>query len=205
VDKSPAPALLPIFRSQQQAEILALLLGDPDLELSLTEIADGTGAPYPSVHREIERAEAAGLVTSRRIGNARLVRADTTSPYYQGLADVLVRAFGPPHALAAALSPIAGIDAAYLYGSWAARFTGETGPRPVGDIDLLVLGSPNRDEVYAAVSAVEGRLGRPVQVTIRAADWLQAGSGSFHATVTSRPLVPVALTTNRTTTAGSTN
>jgi DNA-binding transcriptional ArsR family regulator len=77
VEKSPAPPLLPIFRSQQQAEILALLLGDPDLELSITEIADRTGVPYPSVHREIERAEAAGLVTSRRIGNTRLVRVDT--------------------------------------------------------------------------------------------------------------------------------
>jgi hypothetical protein len=35
VDRTPAPSLLPILRSQQQAEILTLLLGDPDLELSL--------------------------------------------------------------------------------------------------------------------------------------------------------------------------
>ena len=45
VDRQPAPSLLPILRSQQQGEILALLLGDPDLELSLTEIAARTGAP----------------------------------------------------------------------------------------------------------------------------------------------------------------
>jgi hypothetical protein len=57
VDRQPAPALLPILRSQQQGEILALLLGDPDLELSLTEIAARIGAPHPSVHREIQRAE----------------------------------------------------------------------------------------------------------------------------------------------------
>jgi hypothetical protein len=37
VDKQPAPSLLPIPRSQQQGEILAPRLGDPDLELSLTE------------------------------------------------------------------------------------------------------------------------------------------------------------------------
>ncbi len=34
----------PAQRSQQQGEILALLLGDPDLELSLTQIAAWTGA-----------------------------------------------------------------------------------------------------------------------------------------------------------------
>ncbi len=66
VDRTASPSLLPVLRSQQQGEILALLLGDPDLEVSLTEIARRTGAPHPSVHREVERAERAGLVTSRK-------------------------------------------------------------------------------------------------------------------------------------------
>jgi len=96
MDRQPTPSLLPILRSQQQGVILALLLGDPDLELSLTEIANRTGAPHPSVYREIQRAEQAGLVTSRKIGNTRLVRAYPASPYHRGLAEVLTRAFGPP-------------------------------------------------------------------------------------------------------------
>src|SRR5260221_13687185 len=54
VDRQPAPALLPILRSQQQGEILALLLGGPDLELSLTEIPARVGAPHPSVYREVQ-------------------------------------------------------------------------------------------------------------------------------------------------------
>lgn len=94
------PSLLPILRSQQQGEILALLLGDPDLELSLTQLAQRTGVPHPSAYREIQRGEQAGLVTSRKVGNTRLVRADTTSPYYPGLADVLTKAFGVPAVLA---------------------------------------------------------------------------------------------------------
>src|SRR6266702_8194329 len=189
VDRHPAPSLLPILRSQQQGEILALLLGDPDLELSLTQIADQTGTPHPSVHREIERAERAGLVISRKLGNSRLVLANTDSPYYAGLADVLTKAFGVPAVLASALSTVDGIDAAYIYGSWAARHAGQPGQRPVGDIDLLILGEPDRDQLYAALSDAEERLGRPVQATIREADWLDAGSGAFHDTVTSRPLL----------------
>ena len=194
MDKQSAPSLLPILRSQQQGEILALLLGDPDLELSLTEIASRTGAPHPSVHREIQRAEQAGLVTSRRIGSTRLVRANTASPYYAGLADVLTRAFGIPTVLANALRPLSGITAAYIYGSWAARHEGQVGPRPVGDIDVLVLGEPDRDQLYAALGATEERLGRPVQATIRDSAWLDSGSGSFHDTVASRPLLKLALT-----------
>ena len=193
VDRQPTPALLPILRSQQQGEILALLLGDPDLELSLTEIAARTGTPHASVHREIERAEQAGLVVTRKVGNTRLARANTASPYYAGLAEVLTRAFGVPAVLAAALRPVNGIAAAYLYGSWAARHDGQTGQRPVGDIDVLILGAPDRDQLYAALGDAEKRLGRPVQATIRGADWLDRGSGGFHDTVTSRPLLRLTL------------
>lgn len=193
VDKQAAPSLLPIFRSRQQAELLALLLGDPELELSLTDLARRTDTPHPSVHREIERAEAAGLVSSRKVGNTRLVRANPASPYFDGLAEVLTRAFGVPHVLADSLRPVQGVVSAYVYGSWAARFLGAGGRRPIEDIDLLVLGEPDRERLYEELQRAEARLGRPVQVTIREADWLTAGDGSFHATVTTRPLVPIVL------------
>ena len=193
MERQPTPPLLPIFRSQQQGEILALLLGDPDLELSLTEIAARTGAPHPSVYREIQRAEQAGLVMTRKVGNTRLVRANTASPYYAGLADVLTRAFGVPAVLAVALRPVAGITAAYIYGSWAARHEGHAGQRPVADIDVLILGDPDRDHLYAAISTAEDRLGRPIQATIRDPTWLDSGTGAFHDTVTGRPFLELAL------------
>lgn len=196
MDKRPTPSLLPILRSKQQGEILALLLGDPDLELSLTDIAARTHTPHPSVFREVERAEQAGLVTSRKIGNTRLVRADTTSPYYAGLADVLTKAFGVPAVLSNALRPVDGIWRAYIYGSWAARYAGQSGPRPVGDIDVLILGEPDRDQLFAALGQAEQRLGRPVEATIRDTDWLDSGSGPFHQTVTGRPLLDLGLGEN---------
>ena len=186
-----APSLLPILRSRQQGEVLTYLLCDPGRETSISELAHRVRVPLSSVHREIERAEAAGIVTSRRLGNTRLVRADTKSPYYDGLSDILVKAFGPPLVLAEALEGVDGIEAPYVYGSWAARLHGVAGRRPVNDIDVLVLGEPDRGEVYTNLSGVEGRLGRPVNVVIRGAGWLRDGSGSFHATVTERPIVAI--------------
>lgn len=193
MERQPAPPLLPVLRSRQQGELLALLLGDPELELSLSDLAARVGVPLSSVHREIERAERAGLVVSRRVGNVRLVRADAASPYHAGLADVLVKAFGPPQLLAAALADVAGVERAVIHGSWAARAEGVEGGRPVGDIDVLVLGDPDRDEVYSRLGDLEVRLGRPVHVDFRSADWLERGTGSFHATVVAAPLVEVPL------------
>lgn len=192
VDRA-SPPLLPILRSRQQAELLALLLGDPGLEVSLSDLASRLGVPYASVHREVDRVDRAGLLVSRKVGNTRLVRANTGSPYYEGLTSVLVRAFGVPAVLAEAIRQVNGVVGAFIFGSWAARYLGEDGERPVEDIDLLVLGEPDRDELYARIDRATQRLGRQVQVTIREADWLDAGEGSFHDTVVSRPMVPIEL------------
>lgn len=62
-----------------------------------------------------------------------------------------------------------------------------------GDIDLLILGKPDRDALYAALRVAEQRLGRPIDVTIRKSGWLESGTGSFHDTVVARPPTRLAL------------
>jgi DNA-binding Lrp family transcriptional regulator len=191
VERTGSPELLPIFRSRQQAELLADILDDPDREESLSELSRRLGVPAASVHREIERAQAAGVVRSRKVGNTRLVSADTTSPYFTALRELLVAAFGVPARLRVALEGIAGVERACIFGSWAARWQGERGTRPVGDIDMLVLGEPDRDQLYAAVSEVAEVVGREIQAQIRPAGWLETGTGSFHDTLVARPMVEV--------------
>jgi len=191
VERTGSPELLPIFRSRQQVEVLADILDDPEREQSLADLTRRLGIPTASIHREVERAEHAGIITSRRVGKTRLVRADTSSPYFEPMQRLLVRAFGVPGRLRAAFAEIDGIDAVYIFGSWAARWEGEKGSRPVGDIDVLVLGHPDRNLVYVAVHEVGLMIGREVQVQFRATDWLREGTGSFHDTVVSRPMVQV--------------
>jgi predicted nucleotidyltransferase len=193
VEKTSSPPLLPIFRSRQQVELLALILGDPKAETSISDLSARLDIPFASVHREVERAERAGVLTSRKIGNTRLVRADTSSPYFDGLSSVLVRAFGVPAVLGRAMSGLFHIDQAFVFGSWASRYLGEEAERPVQDIDLLVLGEPDRNALYEGIEKASKELGREVQVTIRDTDWITNGTGSFHDTVVSRPRVPIVI------------
>jgi hypothetical protein len=58
---------------------------------------------------------------------------------------------------------------------------------------VLVLGEPDRDQLYNALTAAEKRLGRAVDATIRDAAWLDSGSGAFHHTITSRPMLWLSL------------
>ena len=75
-----------------------------------------------------------------------------------------IMAFGPPLVIGEEFGSVDGIEAIYIYGSWAARQRGEPGPTP-NDIDVLVIGRPDRDEIYDAAQRAQRRLGREVNVT----------------------------------------
>jgi hypothetical protein len=182
-----------VLRSQHQGEILALLLGDPDQELSLMEIARRTGAPHLSVFREVQRAELAGLVVSRRAANSRLVRANTGNPYYAGLAEVLTLAFGVPAVLAKALGAVQGVGAAYLVGAWAARYAGHRDMYPAGDIEVLIVGDPPLDGLRDAALAAQRRLGRPVRMTVGEVSWLETGAGPVYLTAAGLAILRLSL------------
>jgi hypothetical protein len=84
---------------------------------------------------------------------------------------VLTRAFGVPAVQTEVLRDVSGITAAYIHGSWAARHARQADLRPVGDIDLLVLGDPDRDQLYAALGTAEPGRCRPPSATTP--DWNQ--------------------------------
>jgi len=156
MQKSGAPPLLPLLRSRLQAEVLTLVLLNPDREWTLTELASRVGSAVSSVQREVVRAERAGVMASRRVGKTRLVTA-ARSPLTAPLTELLLRSFGPSQVLADVLADVPGIENAYLFGSWAARYAGQEG-RPPADLDVLVIGAPDRDALDDAAQRAGARL-----------------------------------------------
>jgi DNA-binding transcriptional ArsR family regulator len=189
--EGPSP-LLPLVRSRAQAEVLTIVLLDADREWSLTELARRAGVSVSTAQREVRRAEDAGVVESRRQGNTRLVRANPAGVLTVPLTELLIRALGPKQVLSDALVTVGGVDAAFIFGSWAARYDGRGGPAP-NDIDVLVIGDPDRDELDRVVEDAEDRLARPVQTTIRIAEWWKAGDDGLRREIAQRPLVELGL------------
>ncbi len=172
--RSEAPALMPIFRSQRQAKLLALLFLRPELELTITELANRLGVTAGAVHAEVERLIGAGLLQDRYVGRSRLVRANTTARAARPLTELLMLTFGPQEVVAEEFAQVPGVAQVIIYGSWARRYRGEAGPEP-GDVDVMVIGRPDRDDVYAAADRAAARLGIPVNPTLRSvAAWAEA-------------------------------
>lgn len=175
---------LPIFRSPEQERLLGELFVFADSPISLSELANRAGTSMGGAHKEVERLEAAGLVTSTVVGRNRLIETDRSSPVYLELRGLLLKTLGPQPLLRAALANVDGIEEAFIYGSWA-----EPAERSPADIDVLVVGDPDVGEVYDAASAVEAEVGRPVNVTVRSpSEWAEA-DGAFERAVKSGPRI----------------
>lgn len=164
--RTGAPALMPIFRSQRQAELLALLLLRPDTELTLTELARRLGVTPGAIHAEVERLIGSGLLLDRFVGRSRLVSANTQARGYSALSELLLLSYGPEQVVSEEFSEVPGAQRVVLFGSWARRYRGETGYEPA-DIDVMVIGQPDREDVYEAADRASDRLGIPVNPVVR--------------------------------------
>lgn len=186
--RTSAPALLPLFRSRLQGDLLARVLLN-DATHTVSDLARGLHAPVATVQREVQRLQQAGILATSRVGRARLVAADEANPALAPLRQLVMIAFGPRQVVAEEFASV-GATAVSIFGSWAARYEGEQGPPP-GDVDVLVLGQPDRDEVYDAADRAQARLGRPVNTTIVSDERWEATDEPFLQGLKQRPSLTV--------------
>ncbi len=154
MNQSLAAVLLPEYRRR----VLGLLLLHPDEQLHGREIARRTGLPAGTITRELVKLTDAGLLQREKRGNQQLYRADKSCPVFAEMASILRKTSGIADVLAAALEPVAEkIDTAFIYGSVA------QGRETAGsDIDLMLIGHLEFDEVVRLLWPLQAQLGREI-------------------------------------------
>ena len=185
-----APALAPLFRSQQQLRILAELFGSGE-EFSVGELAKRADVAQATASREVARLASHGLVITRALGRNTLVGANWKLPWAKELRAILVQTVGILGRLGTALSGVSGVEEAFVFGSWAARYLGEPGPAP-NDIDVLVVGEAPLRSVRQACGDVERELRVDVNpIVVDRRRWSEPEPEPFIAQVKSGALVPI--------------
>ena len=120
---------------------------------------------------------------------ARLIRGNPDSPLTAPLREILTIVNGPVVLLAQSSRASTGPSRPSSTARFAARLRGVDGPAP-NDIDVMVVGTPDVDEIYEARTRVEAAVHRPVNPTILGAEEFAAESGSLDI-VRSGSIVPV--------------
>ena len=187
----PAPPLLPLFRSAHQLRLLVALLLEPERAFTVTELVAETGVPQSTVSRVVADLLRAGVLVEEFVHGRRLVRADTASVVYPELASLLLKTAGPKAVLERLLGSVRRVERALIHGSWAQRYAGVPGPPP-GDVDLLVVGTPDVRAVRRAADTASTQLGRDVNASVLTpAEWEHPGP--FVANVKVSPYVELDL------------
>jgi predicted nucleotidyltransferase len=164
------------------------LLLHPEQDYTIAELARRLSIPQSTVSVEVQRLTDAGILAARAAGRARIVRANPDSPLVAPLTELLILTFGPKVVVADEFAELDGVTKVLIFGSWAARYRGERG-RPPHDVDVLVVGSPDRLAMYAAAQRAESRLGRQVNPVVCQPDQWDHPTEPFILEIQARPSV----------------
>lgn len=187
------PAIAPLFRSEQQLRILAVLFTDAEEELTIGALAERANVAQATASRETARLAEHGLVATRAIGRNTLVKANWQLPWAKELRALLMQTVGPLGQIANALGDVAGVEEAFVFGSWAAQYTGEPG-LPPRDIDVLVIGDATLRDVRRACTKAERELRVEVNpVVVDRSRWTARKPEPFVTQIQRQPLVPIPL------------
>lgn len=146
-----------------QGDMLALLYLHPERSFSLTEIALEIGTNVKAVHTEANRLVGGGFANQTKVGQARLLQAPPATPLTNALAELLVLSYGPLPLLRELFAKESGIVNAFIYGSWAARYSGRGGPIP-NDVDVAVVGDIGADTIDEIAIEAQRILRKPVDI-----------------------------------------
>lgn len=161
--------------------VLGWLLGHPGEAFYLRQIVRNTGAALGAVQRELEQLTGAGLVRRTVQGRQVYFQANQEAAIFPELQGLFAKTAGLVDLLRQALAPLGtGVQMAFVFGS-AAR--GEL--RASSDIDLLVVGEASFQDVVAALTAAQNRLGRDVNPTVYPPDEFRAKLRAKHHFLTS--------------------
>ena len=173
--------------SRVRRELLMLFFAKPDTVRHVRELARETGWSATIVGRELANLERAGVLRSERIGNVRRYSVDVDSPVAAEVRSLVRKTIGVEARLRAALEGFAGLEEAFLYGSYA-----RGNDRATSDLDVMVVGAIDPEDLASRLDGVERDLGRdvnPTAYTRRDLDRLLAEGDRFIQSVLSGPRV----------------
>ncbi len=141
--------------------ILAATYGQPERWWYLSELAALMRTSPSSLQRELESLSNAGILRKKRDGNRIYFQAESDSPIFDSLYELVNRALGVVPALSKAISPFANkIVCAFVYGSVA-----RGDEHALSDVDLLVVGSIGLSELAPVLRELEKKFNREFNVS----------------------------------------
>jgi DNA-binding transcriptional ArsR family regulator len=146
-----------LFTSGTRVKLLTLFLLAPERERYPREMERETGENINAVRRELRNLEDLGLLTSISRGKQRFYSVNRSFPLYPELSGLVLKTQGLIPLIRCQLEELGGIGYAFLYGPSARE-----GGVWTGNLNLLVMGTVDQDQLGHAIREMEALLGREI-------------------------------------------
>ena len=148
--------------NQTRRALLALFYEHTDESFYVSQIVQLLGKGSGAVQRELRLMTEAGLIIRIRKGNLVFYQANSKSPIFNELNDIVRKTFGVAGVIRKALEPVADkIKVAFIFGSVAHN----TDDR-ASDIDLMLIGPISFDDAVYSVSKAQDTLQREINPVV---------------------------------------
>ncbi len=145
------------LRSQITQKVLGYFYLHEDAELYINEMARRFGLDSGNLTRKLEELESQGVLKSQWKGAQRYYALNKGFSLYQEYKKIIKKTVGFEEILRASLKPLAGIQQAVVFGSYAADRMDQK-----SDIDLLVVGDHGTVELQRLIARIQKTIDREI-------------------------------------------
>ena len=156
------------LRSKLRRKLLTFFYVNRSARVYVRELAAALQADSTNLSRELARLEREGFLRSEREGRQLYYSVNRAYPFLKPVFAMLQGSIGIEPTLRRALETLDGIQAAWLFGSFAKNESDSA-----SDIDLLIVGRPDQTRLASEIRKTERILRREISYTVLTPDELQ--------------------------------
>lgn len=148
-----------LFTSRVRIGLLSQFLLHPDEAYHVRALEKIVNAQYSAIWRELENLEQAGVIASKEDTGRRFFRLNQDYPLLHELRGMILKTAGLGDRIRAGLERLGGIAIAFVFGSYA-----EGQVDAYSDIDLMIIGEADLEQLSSLMAELEAELGRSINV-----------------------------------------
>ena len=147
--------MIPFAGSKLRSKLLSYFFTNPEKSLYVRELGIILNEDPGNLSRELRKLEREGIFVSSAKGSVKFYSLDKKYPLFGDLKNIIFKTEGIEGSLRHLVSEYAGIELAFIYGSYA-----KGKEKGNSDIDIVVIGSFPRDEFTQKLRMLESKLNR---------------------------------------------
>mgnify|MGYP001592065805 CR=1 FL=1 len=147
--------MAPFTGSKLRSKLLSYFFTNPEKSRYVRELGIILNEDPGNLSRELRKLELEGIFISSTRGMVKFYSLDKKHPLFNDFKNIIFKTEGIEGSLRQLVSEYAGIELAFIYGSYA-----KGKEKGNSDIDIVVVGSFPRDEFTLKLRILESRLNR---------------------------------------------